>query len=137
MARSNQSEQPYEAARRPYESTRKRRTFRVGALLLAPALVTALGVAVACAGDGAQFAGACDRTYVNKQIGDTEQWAISWEIYGNATGNVFKLDGSAPSFIECSLVDEDGGNEIFDCYGSSPCRSEEHTSELQSLRLLV
>ena len=101
--------------------TRTIRTLRAAAFVLVPALATALSVAVARAGDGAQFSGDCERTYVNKQVGDTEQWAITWEIYGDATGNVFKLDGSAPSFIECSLVDEDGENEIFDCYGSSAC----------------
>ena len=101
--------------------TRMRRTLKTAAFVLVPALATALSVAVARAGDGAQFSSDCDRTYVNKQIGDTEQWAITWEIYGNATGNVFKLDGSAPSFIECFLADEDGENEIFDCYGSSAC----------------
>lgn len=73
------------------------------------------------AGDGAQFAGNCDSTYVNKKVGDNEQWAITWEIFGNASGNVFKLDGSAPSFIECELVGEDDTSEIFDCYGSDAC----------------
>ena len=83
----------------------------------------ALGASAALAGDGVQFSGDCTHTYVNKQVGDTEQWAISWDIYGDATGNVFKLDGSPPSFIECVLVDEDESNEIFDCYGSSACTS--------------
>jgi hypothetical protein len=91
------------------------------ALLLPLFLFHALRAAPASAGDGVQFSGACDRTYVNKQVGDTEQWAITWEIYGNATGNVLKLDGSAPSFIECELVNEDESNEFFDCYGSSGC----------------
>jgi hypothetical protein len=73
------------------------------------------------AGDGVQFDSFCDRTYVNKKVGENEQWAITWQIFGNASGNVFKLDGSAPSFIECELVDEDDENEIFNCYGSSAC----------------
>ena len=94
-------------------------TPRILTLLLLSLAV--LAAAPATAGDGVQFAGACDRTYVNKQVGDTEQWAITWEIYGNATGNVLKLDGSAPSFIECELVNEDESNEFFDCYGSSGC----------------
>ena len=75
------------------------------------------------AGDGAQFSGDCGSTYVNKKVGSNEQWAITWELYGNATGNVLKLDGSAPSFIECSLVGEDDTNEIFDCYGADACTS--------------
>jgi hypothetical protein len=84
-------------------------------------LLAAMTAPGASAGDGVQFSGDCDRTYVNKQVGETEQWAITWEIYGNATGNVFKLDGTDPSFLECILVDEDETNEIFDCYGSAAC----------------
>ncbi|MEW6271491.1 MAG: hypothetical protein AB1689_19590 [Thermodesulfobacteriota bacterium] len=91
------------------------------ALGLAVLAVAALGAGSAWAGDGVQFSGDCDRTYVNKQVGDTEQWAITWEIYGNATGNVFKLDGSDPSFIECILVDETETEEVFDCFGSAAC----------------
>jgi hypothetical protein len=53
--------------------------------------------------------------------GDSEQWATTWQIYGDATGNVFELDGSAPQFIECTLVGEDAANEIFDCFGSAAC----------------
>ena len=83
-------------------------------------LACTFAAGVAHAGDGAQFAGSCDSTYVNKKVGN-EQWAITWEIYGNASGNVFKLDGSAPSFIECDLQDETDTEEIFDCYGSSAC----------------
>jgi hypothetical protein len=73
------------------------------------------------AGDGAQFSRDCTRTYVNKQVGNDEQWSITWSLYEDATGNVFKLDGSAPSFIECKLVGEDGSNELFDCYGADLC----------------
>ena len=83
------------------------------------AVLTVSGVALA--GDGAQFGSFCDRTYVNKQVGETEQWAVTWEVYGNATGNVLKLDGSPPSFIECFLVGEEGDDEIFDCWGSESC----------------
>ena len=81
--------------------------------------------ATANAGDGVQYDTFCDRTYVNKKVGDNEQWAITWEIYGNATGNVLKLDGSPPSFIECLLSPEtlDDVEQIFDCYGSSACSS--------------
>ena len=85
------------------------------------AALALLAAAPGWAADGAQFAGNCDSTYVNKQVGDTEQWAITWEIFVNASGNVFKLDGSAPSFIECELVGENDDNEIFDCYGSDAC----------------
>jgi hypothetical protein len=88
---------------------------------IALAAIALLAAAPALAGDGVQFDGTCDRTYVNKQVGDNEQWAITWEIFGDASGNVFKLDGSPPSFIECQIKEETEGNQIFDCYGSSAC----------------
>ena len=100
---------------------RRRSRRDVGArIVIGVALALALAGG-AHAGDGVQFARDCTRTYVNKQVGDTEQWAITWEIYGNATGNVLKLDGGTPSFIECALVGEDADDEIFDCYGSDAC----------------
>jgi hypothetical protein len=93
------------------------RALALAALLSAPGLEAV----EALAGDGVQFSRDCERTYINKQVGDNEQWAITWEIYGDATGNVFKLDGSEPSEIECILVGEDEANEIFDCFGASAC----------------
>jgi hypothetical protein len=75
----------------------------------------------AAAQDGVQFSGDCFSTYVNKQVGQNEQWAITWEIDGDATGNVFMLDGSAPAQIECELLDGDEFNQVFDCFGSSAC----------------
>lgn len=101
---------------------RERRTTAIRWGLVLPALLlAAIAAPPARAGDGVQFSGDCDRTYVNKQVGENEQWAITWEIYGNVTGNVFKLDGTDPSFLECDLVDEDEENEIFDCYGATAC----------------
>jgi hypothetical protein len=75
----------------------------------------------AVAGDGAQFSRDCTELFVNKKVGDNEQWAIEWNIFGDATGNVLKLDGSPPSFIECIQINETDTDEIFDCYGSSAC----------------
>lgn len=92
---------------------------------LGVALVLGLALSLAApearAGDGVQFSSDCQRTYVNKQVNGVEQWAITWEIYGDATGNVFMLDGSDPSFIECIFMDETLETEIFDCFGSSAC----------------
>jgi hypothetical protein len=73
------------------------------------------------AGDGAQFSTDCTRTYVNKKVGDNEQWAITWELFADATGNVLKLDGSPPSFIECSWQDQTDTEVVFDCRGASAC----------------
>lgn len=85
----------------------------------------ALSAGAAQAGDGVQFSGDCGSTYVNKKVGTNEQWAITWQIEGDATGNVLKLDGTAPSFIECELLEEDfdTGALTFNCYGSSACAS--------------
>ena len=90
------------------------------ATALAALALVAVGTGAAHAGDGAQFSGDCFLTYINKKVGDTEQWAITWDGI-TASGNVFKLDGSAPSFIECLFVSEDDTNEVLDCYGSSAC----------------
>lgn len=101
---------------------RARRFDVTGALMaMTAALVVPLGTLDSLAGDGVQFARDCTRTYVNKQVGDIEQWAITWDVYGDATGNVFKRDGSAPALIECKLVAEDQANEIFDCFGADAC----------------
>lgn len=86
---------------------------------LAIGLVALAGPATAA--DGVQFSGDCFFTYVNKQVGDNEQWAITWEIDGDATGNVFKLDGSEPAQIECEQLDGDEFTQVFDCYGASAC----------------
>lgn len=75
------------------------------------------------AGDGAQFDRLCERTFVNKKVGDNEQWAITWDLFetGNASGNVLKLDGSPPSFIECTWKDQTDTEVTFDCFGASAC----------------
>jgi hypothetical protein len=97
------------------------RRLRSIAIVLATLAFVGTAARVAWAGDGAQFSGDCNSTYVNKKVGTNEQWAITWSLFDNVTGNVLKLDGSAPSFIECELQDEDGTNEIFDCWGASAC----------------
>ena len=99
-------------------SARRGRGLATGIVACAALLALA---GAAQAGDGAQFDSSCTSTYVNKKVGTNEQWAITWEIYGNATGNVLKLDGSAPSFIECTLAGSEGENDLFDCYGSDAC----------------
>jgi len=104
-------------------SNRNGRTRLWNVLALPLALTLALAAAPdrAAAGDGAQFSGDCFFTYVNKQVGENEQWAITWEIDGDVTGNVLMLDGSPPAQIECELIDGDAVAQVFDCYGSSAC----------------
>jgi hypothetical protein len=98
--------------------SRRGRSVALGITAVAALLALA---STARAGDGAQFDRSCTSTYVNKKVGDNEQWAITWSIYGDVTGNVLKLDGSPPSFLECEAVGEDGDDELFDCFGASAC----------------
>jgi hypothetical protein len=91
------------------------------AIALAVLALVGAGASVARAGDGAQFSTDCGFTYINKKVGANEQWAITWDLFVTAAGNVFKLDGSPPSFIECILQDEDDTNYTFNCSGSSAC----------------
>jgi len=75
------------------------------------------------AGDGVEFSAACDATYVNKRVGANEQWAITWDLVARASGNVFKLDGGPPSFVECWRRPGGTADRLaFDCYGAPPCR---------------
>jgi hypothetical protein len=86
----------------------------------------ALSADLALAGDAAQFSTDCSQILVNKQVGDNEQWAITYDIATQeVNGNVFKLDGSDPSFIDCDFVSEDEGQITFDCFGSDGCVFEE------------
>lgn len=66
------------------------------------------------------------RYLVNKDVGP-ERWAITRNLDdGTVTGNVFVSDGSAPSFIWCEEVTEEGGGEgdlTFSCWGSDACAS--------------
>ncbi|MFM7734990.1 MAG: right-handed parallel beta-helix repeat-containing protein, partial [Alphaproteobacteria bacterium] len=83
-----------------------------------------LRAAAAVAGDGVELSAACDATYVNKRVGANEQWAITWDLVAHVSGNVFKLDGGPPSFVECWR--RPGGDDAllsFDCYGSPACRT--------------
>jgi hypothetical protein len=93
---------------------------RLRPLALAIAALVTIGATRAHAGDGAQFSRDCDRVYVNKQVAD-EQWAITWQRFGDASGNVFKLDGSPPSFIDCRFIDGNDQRYTYDCYGAPAC----------------
>ena len=65
---------------------------------------------------------------INRSVGN-EQWAISYNFAANSlTGNVFKTDGSPPSFVFCEFTDiqyaEDPADNSYtlDCLGSDPCQ---------------
>lgn len=67
------------------------------------------------------------RTLVSKDVG-SERWAITLNADdGTVTGNVFKADGSDPSFVWCEWLFDDGNPDVyerqvtFDCSGADSC----------------
>ncbi len=52
------------------------------------------------------------------------RWSITYHPEsGIYLGNVFKNDGSPPSFVWCSRVSETGDGITFSCQGADACRS--------------
>jgi hypothetical protein len=67
------------------------------------------------------------RYLISKDVG-AERWAISYNLNDRTvTGNVFKTDGSAPSFIWCRITNEvpapnPAENQYtLDCFGADAC----------------
>lgn len=67
------------------------------------------------------------RTLVSKDVG-AERWAITYNAEDNTvTGNVFKSDGSEPSFVWCEYLFDDGAADpyeqevTFECSGADAC----------------
>jgi len=67
------------------------------------------------------------RTLVSKDVG-SERWAITLNADdGSVTGNVFKSDGSEPSFVWCQWIYDDGNPDpeqrrlTFACSGADAC----------------
>jgi hypothetical protein len=78
-------------------------------------------------GSGIQLTPDSARYLISKDVG-AERWAISYNVGdGTVTGNVFKTDGSPPSFIWCDIVSQTtapnpADNEyLLDCYGADAC----------------
>jgi hypothetical protein len=68
-------------------------------------------------------------TLISKDLGG-ERWAITLNLRdGTVTGNVFHTDGSAPTFVWCERVSDDGRLDptaveiAFRCLASDPCTS--------------
>ncbi|MDG2303133.1 MAG: S8 family serine peptidase [Candidatus Binatia bacterium] len=66
-------------------------------------------------------------TLVSKDVG-SERWAITLNADdGSVTGNVFKSDGSEPSFVWCEYLFDDGNADqyerevTFECSGADAC----------------
>jgi hypothetical protein len=67
------------------------------------------------------------RYLISKDVG-AERWAISYNLNdGTVTGNVFKTDGSPPSFIWCKITNQvpaanpPDNQYTLDCYGANAC----------------
>jgi hypothetical protein len=69
------------------------------------------------------------RTYlINKFVPPNEQWAIAFNPSdGTSTGNVFKTDGSAPSFVWCRTINKTTNPDparisyTLECFGADAC----------------
>lgn len=67
------------------------------------------------------------RTLISKDVG-AERWAITLNADdGSVTGNVFKSDGTEPSFVWCEFLHDDGNDDLyareltFECSGADAC----------------
>ncbi|MBU6281375.1 hypothetical protein KGQ64_03955 [bacterium] len=96
-------------------------------LACALALVATVAPASAQRPSGTQLTPDARRYLVNKDVGG-ERWAISFDLDDRTvTGNVFKTDGSPPSFVWCRVASETqasnpGGNAYsLDCWGAPAC----------------
>src|SRR5512137_565969 len=98
--------------------------------ILALALVTVVALATtahAQPASGLQQTPDSARYLISKDVG-AERWAISFNLTDKTvTGNVFKTDGSAPSFVFCNNLTEAVSTNpadiqyTLDCYGADAC----------------
>jgi hypothetical protein len=96
-------------------------------LVAAATLAALAGEARAQASAGIQMTPDSGRYLISKDVGP-ERWAISFNLADRTvTGNVFKTDGSAPSFIWCRITSEApapdprAGSYVLDCFGADAC----------------
>ena len=90
---------------------------RIVALIVAAVVAPSLAFAQA----GVQWTRERDATLVSKDVG-AERWAITYRLSdGRVTGNVYRTDGGATSFLDCPRTAIEGENAIFDCYGADAC----------------
>ena len=110
------------------------RPVRVLILALVASLQLA-SVALAQSGSGSQMTPDSQRYLISKDVG-AERWAISFNLNDRTvTGNVFKTDGSAPSFIWCRITSETPNADprqtsyTLECSGADACGAAPCTSD--------
>ena len=97
--------------------------------LAALALLALSGEAMAERASGSQMPPDSSSYLINKDVG-AERWAIYFNLRDRTvSGNVFKVDGSPPSFVWCKITSEtpapDPANNqyVLDCYGADRCEA--------------
>ena len=107
-------------------------------LALALVSVVALATTAHAQSSGLQQTPDSARYLISKDVG-AERWAISYNLADKTvTGNVFKTDGSAPSFVYCNnIIEAISPNPAdiqytLDCYGAdagaaAPCTGSQWT----------
>ena len=104
-------------------------------ILTLVAILQLAGAALAQSGSGSQMTPDSRRYLISKDVG-AERWAISFNLNDRTvTGNVFKTDGSAPSFIWCRITSETPNADprqtsyTLECSGADACGAAPCTSD--------
>jgi len=97
--------------------------------VLAGLLLGSPGAAHAQRQSGIQLAPESNRYFISKDVGN-ERWAITYNLDDKTvTGNVFPIDGGAPTFLTCDITRVDQAPNPADagyylsCRASAPCAS--------------
>ena len=93
------------------------------------------GAAHAQRSSGIQLSPDSGRYFISKDVGQ-ERWAITYNLDDKTvTGNVFPLDGGAPTFLSCKITnvqqaaDPAAAQYFMDCRSSGPCAAAPCTGQ--------
>jgi hypothetical protein len=106
---------------------RHRTHVAAAAALLAALVLAHPGAANAQRESGIQLSPQSNRYFISKDVGQ-ERWAITYNLDDKTvTGNVFPLDGGAPTFLSCDITnvqqaDDPAAAQYFlECRSAGPC----------------
>lgn len=112
---------------RNHDSSTPRARLRIAVIAACSLASAAFADRAAAQGSGVQQTPDSQRYLISKDVG-AERWAISFNLGDRTvTGNVFKTDGSPPSFIWCAITDVETNPEpaetqyTLDCSGADAC----------------